>query len=551
MSTSFLELPVEEQLRIVESADFASLPKEELDKLKLMVCVEKAKEFSVDGFLAYYYVIWRRDPPPYARGWAKAFMSGEWTILYCFRGSTKSTTLTITFSSFCLGHQPYTSALIVQANDNAGAKSSATIADIIEHYDGWKMVFPKIVPDKEKGWGAQGYFVKDEMFVEQNGYGAWLQECQKDHLRDPSFVGLGVNSGEIPGMHPRRLFFDDIHDRKNSAFPKDRENVVDTVRANILPTITKAATEDNKPFVGVACTFWDKSDAYNVMLQTGLFTLKRTPIIRFTEKGDVDFDGKPAKLTWADGFPLDRVQMYRDTNSSAEFARMYLCDISSQAFTNYNWITFPSEEVNWKWTMIAGVDPVNAYMPKSGTDGGRSHFAMCYALRSPTGAMVVADGIVEQCTPTDAETYIMRAHNTFENLQKVVIEADGGGSVFVNFLMRNPKAKVVPMKTSDIFRGDKKKRQYEILEPLLRNGVLQISDANTPYLDAVRNYLDKYPNLDEHAKEWDVADSVVWAVVGAPDLQTKWQVASGNLDLNKRSTLPRHPMAYAGGIGIR
>ena len=498
----------------------------------------------------FYWVIWRREAPPYAQEWVKSFISGDWTMLYCFRGSTKSTTLTITFSAFCLGHEPHTSVLLVQASDDAGAKSAATIADIVEHYEGWRLTFPNIVPDKEKGWGAQGYFLKDMEQEKLLGYGGWLQKCQQDHLRDPSFIGLGVNSGQIPGMHPRRLFFDDIHDRKNSAFPKDRENVVDTVRANILPTITKAATEKVKPFVGVACTFWDKSDAYNMMLNTGLFTFKRTPIIRFDDDGDVEFDGKKAKLTWPQGFPLEMVETYRQTESAAEFARMYLCDIATNAFTNYQWLSFPNSEISWKWPMICGVDPVNAYLPKAGTEGGRSHFAMSYCLRTTTGAMVVADGIVEQCTPTDAETYIMRAHTVYENLQKVVIESDGGGSVFVNFISRNPNAKILPMKTSDVFRGDKKKRQYEILEPLLRNGVLQISDAKTPFLDAVRLYLDRYPNLDEHAKEWDVADSLVWAVVGAPDLQTKFLVGSGQLNLYKKRGFTKHPMATAGGIRV-
>ncbi|MFA6271091.1 MAG: hypothetical protein WC657_07860, partial [Candidatus Paceibacterota bacterium] len=458
----------------------------------------------------FYFVIWGREAPPYAKEWVKRFMAGEWTILYCFRGSTKSTTLTVTFSAFCLGHEPHTSVLIVSANDGSGAKLSATIADIIEHYEGWKMVFPHVVPDKEKGWGAQGYFIRDSKVQD---YGKWLQMCQADHLRDPSLVGLGVNSGEIVGMHPRRLMFDDIHDRKNSAFPKDRENVVDTVRANIIPTITKAAT-DVKPFVGVACTFWDKSDAYNLLLNTGLFKLVKTPVFRYVDVSDIEFEGKPIELTWSDGFPLDEVLKYRKTESANEFARMYLCDIASASMTHYRWMSFPNSEIDWNWNMIAGADPVNAYMPRSGMEGGRSHFALCYGLRSPSGAMIIGDGVVEQCTPTDAETYIVRAQNTYPNLQYTVIETDGGGSVFYNFLSRNPGVRVKPMKTSDIFRGAKAKRQYEILEPLFRNGVLQISDAQTPFLDALRSYLDRYPNLDENAKEWDVADSVVWAVAG-------------------------------------
>ena len=524
------------------------LNQEEKDALKLAERgLAAGKSFTVRGFQDFYWCIWKREAPPYAKRWVEQFMSGKWTILNCFRGSTKSTTLTITFTAFALGHQPYTSALIVQANDTSANKSTATIADIIEHYEGWKACFPNIVPDKEKGWGANGYFIKDEQYITENDYGKWLQVCQKDHLRDPSFVGNGIGSSEIVGMHPRRLLFDDIHDLKNSAYPRDRENVVAAVRANVIPTITKANDKgEERPFIGVACTFWDKNDAYNELLGTGLFEYIATPIMEYAENGTHEFDGRKVNLTWESGFDIAMIKTLRDTNSSAEFDRMYLCTLTGSGMKHYkSWLPYEADKINWEWPLYCGSDPVNAYMAVSGREGSRSHYALCYGLRTPTGTVVIGDGVLEQCTPSEAEEYIVRAQMSYPGYQTTVVEAFGGGGIFISFLQRHPNLRVVP---SDTFKnqpkGKKEVRQYELLEPLFRNGVLQVSDAHSPFLNAVRHYMDRYPNMDAHDPGWDVADSIYLMVLGIPDIQTKAEVAGGR-DLYKKTKRP-NPWAQLG-----
>jgi hypothetical protein len=104
-------------------------PPTEKELAHLMRRSQLAREnFTVAGFKHFYWCIWRREAPPYTDEWIEIFMSGKWTILECFRGSTKSTTLTITFSAFILGHFPFSSVLIVQSNDNKANQSSAAIA---------------------------------------------------------------------------------------------------------------------------------------------------------------------------------------------------------------------------------------------------------------------------------------------------------------------------------------------------------------------------------------------------------------------------------------
>jgi hypothetical protein len=57
---------------------------------------------------------------------------------------------------------------------------------------------------------------------------------------------------------------------------------------------------------------------------------------------------------------------------------------------------------------------------------------------------------------------------------------------------------------------------------------LRVSDARTPFLDCLRSYLENYPNLDRHAPEWDVADSVLWMTVVFPQLSSQARVLDEN-----------------------
>lgn len=523
---------------------YLELPQEEREVMELVARGMKARAlpFGVEGFKHFYWCLWRRELQPYAVEWVESFAREEWTILECFRGSGKSTDLSISFPAYCLGKEPHTSVLIVQANDDAANDTTSAIADIVEHYTGWKACFPNVVPDPARGWGAKGYNLKDTDIE----YGHFLELCGRDHTKDPSFVGAGVGSADIVGKHPRRLFFDDIHDIKNSAFPKERQTVVDTVRANIIPVITKPGSE--RPFIGVACTPWDKNDAYQMLYETGLFKKITTPLFRFDPDGKYDFEDKgKITLTWEEGFPIENVYALRKAyrGSWQEFARMYMCDIEAAKSKYYKWYSFPSDRVDWNAPLVGGVDYASVYQSQAGVMSGRSYFAMAYIAKMPGGA-IIPDGVLEQCTQAQAESYVMRAQNSYPGWLNCVIESDGVGAQFIQLLQRNPKMRVIPKRTSDVFRGKKEDRQYEILSPLLERAAVRVSDADTPFLNCLRSYLDNYPNLDRHAPEWDVADAVLWACVGVPELSS-YAVLDDESLFGKQ----RQPNPFFGGKYVR
>ncbi len=495
-------------------------PPTEKELAQLMRRSALAREnFTVEGFKHFFWCIWRREVAPYAYSeeyrWIQSFMSEEWTILECFRGSTKSTTLTITFSAFILGHFPHSSVLIVQANDTKANQTSAAIANIIALFGGWKATFPNVVPDESRGWGANGFFVKDTNIEKKDGYGAWVEKTMRDHLKDPSFVGAGITSADIVGMHPKWLLFDDIHDKQNSTFPKDRENIVETVKQNVIPVITKPGGE--KPFFGVACTFWDKSDAYHVLLETGLFKHIKTPIFKFVETGgDAVFEGKSIKLTWPEGFPIENVNLYRKSNDSATFKREYLCDETSDLDKAYKVQSYKGDEIDPGWLAALGVDPVGVLNAGEGI----SHFAALEGVLTPYNSVVVVDGLLEKCGSLQGEEYIVRAQGNYSNFLKAIIEGNGAGAIFAGTLTRHPGLIVDTVMVQEIGKGSKFDRQYKFLEPLARSGALRVSDRDTPILRAVRKYFDTFPNFSPTDPLADIGDALVLLAYAFPAIWT-------------------------------
>jgi hypothetical protein len=519
----------EEQLKLM-AAEYSRHTKESQEDTELLARSVAARElpFGVEGFKNFYWCIWRMELQPYAIQWVKDFATEEWTILECFRGSGKSTDLTITFSLYCEAKEPWSSTLIIQANDDTANRSSSIIATIIEFFDGWKLCFPTIVPDPARGWGAKGYFIKDTSYE----YGKWLEMCARDHTKDPSFVGSGLGSSDIRGMHPRRIFFDDIHDINNSAFPKERKKIVDIVKTNILPVLMKPATQ-TKPWVGVACTPWSDDDAYQELFSSGLFKRHVTPLYWHDSDGKYEIDDMKVSLAWEEGFPIENILMMKKLykGSRVQWAREYLCDRSAAKNVLYKWYSFPDKDVDlYTNPVVGGVDYASVFLATNQAEGGISYFAMAYAMKLSMGA-VIADGILDQCTQAQAETYVLVAQNTFPGWEYAVVESVGEGRQFVQLMQRNPHMRILPARTGDVFRGTKEARQYEILSPLLERAILRISDADTPFLNTLRSYFTNYPNIDRHAPEWDVADAVLWAVVGIPELGLA-------VAMNENSALP-------------
>ena len=293
----------------------------ELDKLVEQYGVETVRKFVLaniarednpEGFGAFYELVFGRKQPRHTLGWIeqiyKSKGNGRGTIIEAFRGSTKTTVLTIAFSAFRIGKEPEKSNLLLQVGDDIAKDNTQAIANIIEFNEGWKLVYPSIVPDKEIGWGDKGYNVKDTSME----YGEWRSLCDKSKGKDPTSIGLGYKSSSIIGKHPTgMILIDDILDENNSSSTKELSKVLRIVKGTIMPVIVPGIWNI------VIGTPWTTKDVLAYFKATGEYDLVRTPVI---------LDDKPV---WKSRFGLDELEKIKRKSGSIEYARMYLLDLEA------------------------------------------------------------------------------------------------------------------------------------------------------------------------------------------------------------------------------
>lgn len=464
-------------------------------------------------FTAFYSIVHNSLPPKHTLKWIammlKANKDGKGAVIKAFRGSTKSTTFN-TFAAWITGERPHGSSLIIRGTDAAAKESAEQIADIIEHNAGFKAMFPNVVPDKAKGWSQDGYEVKRA----DMDYEKW-RRLNSDR-RDPSVAALPYKSATILGMHPSNfLGVDDLHNDDNTTSDREFERVIRILTGTIFPT-----RRPHNPLTVFVGTPWLTDDVLERVIQTGQYLDDVTPV--YAPGGDVEFywESSPVRLTWPEH--MDKEQIIKEyeqdiTPGKSEFARMMLCDLSRSESSVFRYQTYPYKEINVSWVANGGCDYASVPDPTK-RDHNRSHYALAYMLKNPvTNTLVIYDGVLEQCTQEIGEKHIITAQSNFPNWGYTVVEGDGKGEEFIAVLRRNPGIRIDARKT-----GGKRKPDRLVLGlgPWLANGRVLISDADTPFLSALRRFLQLYPNVTRNDPGWDAADSVYWALHAFPECLT-------------------------------
>lgn len=504
-----LKMPVEEQRKTVEGLlpEFRGTLREIVEAAKAEVKAAWARDSDdAEAFCVFYELITGKEIPPMAKKWVEgvyeARNGGKGVVIEAFRGSTKTTTMTILFMAWRIGKEPHRANLLIQSSDDSASDNSEQIADLIANNLKYRSVFPNVAPDIEKGWGAGGYEVKRTDI----SYEEWRD--LNTERKDPTLLGVSYQSRTIIGKHPDGvLVVDDINNEQNTSSAKELEGVMKILTGTIFPTITK---DTWVVFIG---TPWVENDVLSRVSSTGEFLHVKTPVYERAEDGEYDLDGEMVRLAWPDMFGIEEIKKQRRLSGTVEFARMFLLDLSATKNRVFKYQMYPNSEIRYTWPLCGGVDfagVADEYKLKSGAG---DYFAMAYVAKLPGGGAVVVDGILERCTQAQAEEYVNRAQSIFPSWQHTVVEGDGMGESFIQVLRRNPYLKIIPMKTSG--KG-KQERLGKQMSPWLENGTIRVSDAETPFLHELRRELDMWP-LCEHD---DALDAVYWALRGMPDIMT-------------------------------
>jgi hypothetical protein len=471
-----------------------TMPESALENIRRVVNAD-----TVEGYALYYFLVMNKPAPKHVLGWIEKiheYTQAKFPVLMeAFAGSTKTTAITQIWASWQIGKHPEGAGLIVQASDATASNNAESISVIIESNPAWKLCFPHVVPDKDRGWGADGYFVKRS----DMDYGEFSR--LRVEKKDPTFVGYGYASTTIVGMHPNLfLIVDDIHDEENTRSARE----IDHVKTKFAGTISSRRTPHEPPMI-VCFTPWNDDDVYAAAKQTGAYKHIFTP-------GRKE-DGSP---TWPEMLGEETLQkkLAEDVTGGIQFARMVMLDLKKQANRVFVYQEYPDYLIKRHWPMVGGVDYAGVVDPTK-RSSYHSHFALAFLAKLPEGGAVVYDGVLEQCSQGESEAYLIKAQSQFENWLIAVIEGDGKGEEFFQLCIRNPGLRVEMMKTGGKSKAERLVKQ---VGPWLRSGRLRLSSGNSKFLNAARKFLDNYPAVGEHDPGWDVWDSIYWGCRRLPDV---------------------------------
>ena len=490
---------------------------EKRDMMKLMARAAYARElpFGAEGFAQFYWCGTRRELPPYARDvWVPALCNAKndstGVILEGFRGATKSTII-FWWVLYVLGKRPVGSTILVRINDAAAAETGNAMAEVISKSAAWKLVFPNIVPDPDRRWSTEGWFIKD---ASQN-YSDWVQKTVSDHLGEPSLLTAGITSGVHIGKHPSNgWYFDDFHDEQNTRSQREMKNIVDTIEKNIIPTWTRP---EGHPTLAGACTFWSDNDGYHSLLKTGLFKHIKTPIFELDKTSDIVYPGinhnnQRIRLTWPEAFPVERIVEIEKQNP-VWFPVMYLCDLGALRGTilKREWLhEYPEEKIGEDWPVYFGVDFASS--DDRLTEGKRDYFALAVGKAIPGGGVVLVDGLRGKFPSSDSMGHIQAFRVKHQSLDVVGVEKWGKGETFKDMLLYNTDLPVLPCPLAGTPVKSKGQRYQSEggLAPMFVDGRLWVTSKRNEFIDA---FVDEWVGWDGTKSKTghdDCLDAVYW-----------------------------------------
>ena len=533
-------------------------PDEAVERYKVSLRAKAGLGITLESFEAYYELIHgnkilKHNIEP-AHQCFQAHEEGKIFQFLGFRGCRKTSTFDTTLASFLLGHKPDGTGLVTGANDPNAKLIAKSVAAIVEYHPEFKAVFPYVIVYKEKGWGAEGYWVRDS----RKSLEEWA--AQQAKYNDPSFVGGGYGSSEINGKHPNLfLMVDDLHDIDSSSSVTEREHIKSVFLTQILKTVIR---ENDKLLTWVVITGvpFALDDTYHVLEKSGGTIGFRLPCMTRAVDGEgVYIDGVNPKtgavyddivgwwhLTWPENFGVTSIVNARSEGKSA-FWQMFMIDIAVAKTAGIRYYLYKASEIGYGLPTYGGADPTNVDPDFEVGGKKRSSFAHCYLSVLPQGGAVVAGGYLKAVGIVGAKEAILQAQTMFSNWRTTGVEGVGGGKMFQQYLRTDPRVRFQDSSIANP-KGrvlDKAARFDAEIAPWLESAVIRISDEKTPYLEALRRLCDNFFDLDKHDAAWDAGDALYHAAKLIPTVLREVQKESlAPEDVNDRGSLG-HPMAFS------
>ena len=469
------------------------LDEETLDRIRQIVYSD-----TPEGFIWFYYLVSDLPLPAHCVEWVVSFYEalddGKNLAVEAFRGSLKTTIFSTLMPLYQVGLRPELETIIVQASEDMAHDNSGIIADMIENNVGFRVLFPDVRPDHQKGWGAKGYEVIDT--------GMSYESFRRKRTKSPTLLATGYKSANIQGRHPRGFgILDDINNSRNSRYPREMLAVRSAVEQEITPAFDKTIMNID------VFTPWREGDIGDVAKQREDTLHIRTPIFKMDVNGQLTEDP-----TWPEEWPLGRIERERNNMAPHIWSQMYLCDLKGAQGKIL-------KEIYLKYIEVEEIPPdIKVYIAcdyasvaKDQALRGRDYFALAVVAQHPSGFLILLDGIRKHVDRAEAENVFMNWCADYHKQGRLIragIEKQGKGEEFGNVMLKAAEGwKVKLMTSGNRSKGDRFENQ---LVPVMAGDRFRITTAPNPFIDQFR---DEYLSFDGMGTFTDdCLDAVYYAV---------------------------------------
>jgi hypothetical protein len=537
---------------VVELPEEGELTQEQLKELKRRVIVAAAASLdSFEGFAEFFEYM--HGSPLHEEGklWVKnayeAHREGKGLLQECHRESGKTTVFSKFFLAFRIGKEPWKINAVIRINDQKANETTAAVANIIANDPRWKEIFPHVVPDYDRGWGAEGYFVK---VVDPKVTEADWAKIKTEGPDGPTFVGYGWSSGSIIGSRFNGcVIVDDIHDEENTRSGRQLAQVkkwyTDTFQYCLMKGVWEVWNY----------TPWVYNDVYAYLKGTEQYRISQSPVMKPAmeeEKGATFWekeDGQPLsgrwwKLSWPDMFDFARIASKYALSGAMGFARMMLLDLEATKGNELkaDWLhEYPASEIKVSWPVFMGVD--YASTADRMKDKDRDFFALAVYRAIPGGGIVLVDGHKARVSKGEALDVVVSFWQMYPTCQRIGVENIGKGEEFFNdlLLVRDAIGRIIPLMPVSHGRRSKGERFQNWLAPRFQSSRIWISDAPGMFLQDFRNEWLLWPNAEHD----DCLDGAYMGAVAAEGhIPSEAKRTAG--DPSATRGVPKHPAVAFG-----
>ena len=472
--------------------NFDAMPPEAISKLEALERIDTARGEGVEAVCAFGEYVFGLKAVVHHRAWLTEEEQSDRVCIQAPPSSAKTTWLTIIKTCWFIAKYPLLTNGIGSSSDGVADDMTRAVAGTIEYNPRFREVFPHIGLHKERGWGSDGYHVRDTSYTLEE----W--ELMRAGDKNPTLVGGGVGSSRFNGFRcTGRFVLDDGHDRKSKHSDTVCAEVVDFVKDTL-----EARCEQAK-LLELVQTRWNPKDnvnyAENIIREDGsrMYKVFKHPAI--TESGE---------SYWPEMRPIEKLLDIKLLSGNVDFELIYQGNetaMQGQVLKREALHWFKSTAILHTWTHYGGVDFAQKLQELSLRQEAK-HSRFAYAMLAHTESfLVLVDGYVGLIAMGESENVFFSLSDLYRPV-RVGIETNAQNRQFFNTLVRRKITSgydwlnLMPITTTTNMGI----RMSET-EPDFRLGAIQVSDAAKPFLT---EFLDEWLGFGMKDKRDDTLSAV-------------------------------------------